>query len=202
MVVEPGPGVAHEPFELTARLIDGTEIGRAVVSSKQMLAFSLPPESPRVFSIVLHAGDGGRSSPNDARVLNFRVFELSVERVADVFPAWANAARGFYPLERHADTAFRWAAGDATIAIHRAHGDMLSFDAESGPGLGSKPFTLRVAGPDGTDIAATEVASRTTVSVPLESFGGALTLTLHADGGGHAVDGDPRTLDFRIFAPR
>lgn len=200
LLVEPGPGVAHEPFELTARFVDGAEIGRDVVSTKQMVEFALPPESPRVFSIVLHAGGGGRSSPNDPRVLNFRVFELSVERVADVFPAWANAERGFYPLERHANTAFRWVGGDATIAIHRAHGHTLSFEAESGPGFKSKPFTLHVAGPDGTDIAATEIASRTKVDVPLAPFGDAVTLTLHADGGGHAVDGDPRALDFRIFA--
>lgn len=200
VVVEPGPGLGLKPFELSARGSDGTEIGKATVSSKQVIKFPLPPESPRVFSIVLHAAGGGSASPNDPRVLNFRVFELSVERVEDVFPAWAAPAGGFYPLERHAGSVFRWVSGDATVAVHRVHGDMLSFDAESGPGLESKPFKLHVIGPDGTDLHTAEVASRTNVRVPLTSLEGAATLTLRAEGGGRPVKGDPRTLNFRLFS--
>jgi hypothetical protein len=200
VVVEPGPGVGLEPFTLSAREPDGTELGSFVVASKQVVTFPLPPERPRVFSITLHAAAGGKSSPNDARVLNFRVFALGVERTSDVFPAWAEPRDGFYALERHAGSEFRWVGGDATIAVHRVHGDTLSFDAESGPGLGSKPFQLLVAGPDGTALAAPEVASRTTVHVPLRALEDGGSLTLHAQGGGRAVTDDPRTLNFRVFA--
>jgi hypothetical protein len=200
LVVEPGPGVGPEPFELSARLGDGRELGAAVVSSRQLVSFPLPPESPSVFSIVLHAGGGGRTSPNDPRVLNFRVFEVAVERVADVFPAWAKPLEGFYPLERHDGSIFRWVYGDAGISIQRAGAEELRFEAESGPGFGSKPFTLHVAGPDGSDIVAVEVASRTTVSVPLGTFAEPFVLTLRAEGGGCAIEGDPRTLNFRVFA--
>ena len=201
VVVEPGPGVGLEPFALSARLPDGTELGSFIVASKQVVTFALPPESPRVFTITLHAGSGGRSSPNDSRVLNFRIFALSVERTLDVLPAWAEPREGFYPLERHAGSMFRWVGGDATIAVHRVHGDTLSFDAESGPGLGSKPFELLVVGPDGSTLAATQVASRTTVRVPLGSLENGGALTLRAHGGGRAVTDDPRTLNFRVFGP-
>ena len=200
VVVEPGPGVGLAPFTLSALLPDGTELGSFVVASKQVVTVSLPPESPRVFSVTLHADAGGRASPNDRRVLNFRVFELCVQRTSDVFPAWADARDGFYALERHAGSEFRWVGGDATIAVHRVHGDTLSFDAESGPGLGSKPFQLQVAGPDGRVLAATEVASRTTVRVPLRALENGGSLTLRAQGGGRAVTDDPRTLNFRVFA--
>jgi hypothetical protein len=200
VVVEPGPGVGLKPFELSARRDDGTEIGKALVASKQVVKFALPPESPRVFSIALHAANGGKASPNDPRVLNFRVFEASVERIQDVFPAWAAPAEGFYPLERHAGSAFRWVSGDAVVEVFRIHGDVLTFDAESGPGLESKPFKLHVIGPDGSDVHVTEVASRTKVRVPLASLEGAATLTLRAEGGGRPVKGDPRTLNFRVFA--
>jgi len=200
IVVEPGPGVGLGAFELSARRTDGLEIGKAVVSSKQVVKFALPPESPRIFSVALHCTSGGKASPNDPRVLNFRVFDVSVERVADVFPAWANPVKGFYPLERHAGSVFRWVSGDANVDIHGVHGDELAFDAESGPGLESKPFTLHVIGADGADLAAVEIASRTTVRVPLAGVDGAASLTLRSEGGGRAVKGDPRTLNYRVFA--
>jgi hypothetical protein len=200
LVVEPGPGVGAEPFELSARLGDGRQLGAAVISSRQLVSFPLPPESPSVFSIVLHADRGGRTSPNDPRVLNFRIFEVAVERVADVFPAWATPGEGFYPLERDGGSIFRWVNADAGISIQRAGSEELRFEAESGPGFGSKPFTLHVAGPDGSDIVTVEVASRTTVSVPLRKFAEPFVLTLRAEGGGLAIDGDPRTLNFRVFA--
>jgi hypothetical protein len=200
VVAEPGPGVGLKPFALSALLADGTELGSFVFASKQVGTFSLPPESPRVFSITLHAASGGRSSPNDARVLNFRVFALSVERTPDVFPAWAEPRDGFYSLEHFAGSVFRWVSGDATIAVHRLHGDTLSFDAESGPGLESKPFTLHVMAPDGTELATAEIASRTTVRIPLHALDGAAMLTLRSAGGGRALKGDPRTLNYRVFA--
>jgi hypothetical protein len=80
------------------------------------------------------------------------------------------------------------------------HGEVLSFDAESGPGLESKPFKLHVIGPDGNDLHTAEVASRTNVRVPLTSVEGAASLTLRAEGGGRPVKGDPRTLNFRVFS--
>ena len=200
IVVEPGPGVGLGPFELSLRDADGGEIGKTIVSSKQVIKFSLPPESPRVFSLTLHAEGGGQASPNDPRVLNFRLFEIAIDRIADVFPAWAVAAKGFYPLETHAGSVFRWVSGDASVAVHRSHGGVLTFDAESGPGLDSKPFTLHVIGPDGSDLCATEIASRTTVVVPLDRVDGAASLTLRSEGGGRPVKGDPRTLNYRVFA--
>ena len=199
MVVEPGPGVGLEAFELTARRTDGREIGKALVSSKEVIKFVLPPERPRVFSIVFHASGGGKASPNDPRRLNFRVFDVSVERSEDVFPSWAVPIAGFYPLERHAGSIFRWVSGDASVAIHDGHGDALIFDAESGPGLESKRFVLHVLGPDGRDLATAEVASRTNVRVPLDTFENGAALTLRVEGGGRVVKGDPRTLNFRVF---
>lgn len=201
LLVEPGPGVRLAPFELTARLADGRLLGAAVVATKQSVSFPLPAESPVVFSIALHAAGGGRLTPHDSRVLNFRVFNVAVERVADVFPAWAQPGEGFYELERHGGATFRWVGGAATIAVRRVRGTDLIFDAEPGPGLGSAPFTLRVTGPDGQDVARVTVASRTTVEVPLARFASETILTLHAEGGARALEsGDPRALNFRVFA--
>ncbi|HYW54532.1 MAG TPA: hypothetical protein VE826_11210, partial [Dongiaceae bacterium] len=57
-----------------------------------------------------------------------------------------------------------------------------------------------VGGPDGTDLVATEIASRTTVRVPLGGIAGPTVLTLRSEGGGRPVKSDPRTLNYRIFA--
>lgn|GEM_PF-910817 len=202
IVAEPGPGVRLEPFGLSARLADGREIGTATVSGKQTVTFALPPESPRLFSIALHALDGGSASPSDPRVLNFRVFSITVERTGDAFPAWAVPASGFYPVERDAADVFRWVCGDATLELHRVRGDVLEFDAESGPGMGAQPFRLHVVLPDGTELAGAEVGSRTRVRVPLAEAGGVASLILRAEGGGAVIAGDPRTLNFRVLAAR
>jgi hypothetical protein len=121
-----------------------------------------------------------------------------VAEAADVFPAWAVPARGFYPLERRAQDVFRWVRGDARIELDRTDDDALVFDAESGPGMRSQPFLLRVLANGRTEIATVEVGSRTTVRIALER--GCTSLLLRAEGGGHELTGDPRTLNFRVFA--
>jgi hypothetical protein len=93
IVVEPGPGVGSAPFSLCARLADGREIGTATVSGRQTVSFALPVESPRVFSVALFAPGGGKPSPGDSRVLDFRVFSVSVARGADAAASPAPASR-------------------------------------------------------------------------------------------------------------
>ncbi|HEY4439457.1 MAG TPA: hypothetical protein VGN14_03320 [Candidatus Elarobacter sp.] len=200
-IVEPGPGVALKPFELAVE-VDGSALGAVTVASKQTVTFTLPPITPRVFAVTLRAAGGGRPSPNDPRILDYRVFDLAVDHVADVFPAWAAPAKGFYPLERHDGAVFRWISGEATIDVVGPHDDALTFDAESGPGFGSRPFELRVSDEAGTLLAATEVASRTTVRVPLGPAARVSALKLSAEGSGRSVSGDPRTLNYRVFASR
>jgi hypothetical protein len=190
ITAEPGLGEGAAPLEVTARLADGREIGGATMTGRQTLAFPLPPESPAVFTVVLNAS---------ARL---RVWSVSVDRAADVFPAWALPASGFYPLERQDGEVFRWVCGDAVVELDRACGESLEFDAESGPGMRSLPFRLRIAGPDGADLAEAEIGSRTRVRVPLRAAGGAGALLFRAEGGGVSIAGDPRTLNFRVFAPR
>lgn len=204
VLVEPGPGVGAEPLALMARLADGGELATVSVASRQLVRFALPPGTPAVHSVVLHAARGGHMSPNDPRVLNFRVFAVFVERYADVFPAWAKPARGFYPLERYGGSAYRWVCRAGTVELAAApdgaREETLRFAVEPGPGMNAKPFVLRIADSAGREILQTEIADRVTIAVPLAALHGSASLELQAAGGGHAVPGDPRTLDFRVFA--
>ena len=201
LVVEPGPGVGLEPFMLAVRLIDGTPLQRILVRGRERVSFDLPREAPHLLSIVLNAEDGGATTPDDERVLDFRVFDINLERADDVFPIWAEPEAGFYAPERDDDRLFRWISGDATIRLANARGATLSFDVESGPGFDSQPFNLVVLAADGSQVASAVVATRVTVDVPLERSGRFDELTLHADGGGQTVPGDDRVMNFRVFAP-
>ena len=200
LLVEPGPGVGLKPFELTARLADGTRLAAVTVAGKQRVEIDLPPESPRALSVVLHAETGGKADPKDPRVLNFRLFEIAVEHRPDVMPAWARPQKSFYPLETFAGSMFRWVSNDALIALDRERGSALVFEAEPGPGLDSRPFTLHVLRPDGSEVTTAKIGSRTRVSVPMKDLADVASLTLHVDGGGKAIADDPRVLNFRIFA--
>lgn len=198
LVVEPGPGLGAKPLELEALLEDGTALGRATVTSKQPVAFPLPPESPRAHRVLLRAAGGGKTLTSDSRVLNFRAFEVGVERRADVLPSWAVPGKGFYELELMGGSTFRWVSNDGEITVHPSHRDVLSFDVEPGPGVGSKKFTLSVRDSAGTELASEQIASRATVHVPLADFDGD-RLVLHTDDGGQTVKTDPRVLNFRLF---
>jgi hypothetical protein len=198
VLVEPGPGMGSETLALTARLADGGDLGTVSVPSRQLVCYALPAQVPAVHSIVLHADRGGRVFANDPRVLNFRALDLFVERFADVFPVWAQPARGFYPAERRDGDVYRWACGDATVELASTRGQTLRFGVEPGPGMRSTPFVLRVVG-GAREILRAELVERTTVDVPLSGLNNVTTLQLQADNGGRLVPGDPRTLDFRVF---
>lgn len=199
LVVEPGPGAGGKPILIGARLADGTELPPVTVKWKEPITFDLPPESPRVFTATLHCTTDGKPTATDDRVLNFRVFELAVERRLDVFPAWAKATDNFYPLESHAGQVFRWVKNDAKIQLHGTRGAELCFDVESGPGLESKPFTIDVNAVDGSTILSAKVGARTTVRVPMIGLEKSPALVLHVEGGGKLMRTDPRVLNFRVF---
>jgi regulator of replication initiation timing len=200
LLVEPGPGVGLQPFMLTVRLIDGTPLKRLLVRGRESISIELPREAPYLFSIVLNAEEGGAATPDDERVLDFRVFDVRLERADDVFPIWAEPESGFYPPEQNDGRLFRWISGDATIRLANARGATLSFDVESGPGFASQPFNLVVLAADGSEVASALVGTRVTVDVPIECSGRFDELTLHADGGGETVAGDERVMNFRVFA--
>jgi hypothetical protein len=199
LVVEPGPGAGSKPIQIGARLADGTELPPVTVKWKEPITFDLPPESPRVFTATLHCTTEGKPTTSDDRVLNFRVFELAVERRPDVFPAWAKATNNFYPLESHAGQAFRWVKNDAKIDLYGTRGAELCFDVESGPGLESEPFTLDVQSAGGTTVVSAKVGARTTVRVPMTGLENSSALVLHVEGGGKLLRTDPRVLNFRVF---
>jgi hypothetical protein len=78
MVVEPGPALGYQPFDLVVRTKSGELIGRARVSGLTYVEFPVAVDSGEITTIVLNTentGSGGPVSiPGDHRLMSFTVY--------------------------------------------------------------------------------------------------------------------------------
>jgi hypothetical protein len=197
--LEPGPGLNLKPFELLIKEKDQT-LARTTVKGRQMISVEIPATEPMVRKLVLHVEGGGRPAPNDARLLNFRVFKVTfMPALIDVLApdAGAKLGSGWYPLETFNGETFRWAGNDAKITLNApGEAKQLMLEIEPGPGVNSKPFVLRVLNDAGVQLTEAKVETRRVVAIQLD---GASSLTLHAEGGGKKIGSDDRIMNFRVF---
>lgn len=202
ILLEPGPGVGVKPF--TLEVTDaGSSIAVIEIKGKQTISVSLPPTAPAVHRIALYARGGGMVMAGDPRVLDFRVFSIALELAPrDVLPPTMKLGMGWYPLETHNETMFRWVNNNAEIALSNPDGhEILDFDVEPGPGTEGKPLHLQVSRIENGRqdlLAEFSVTGRERIEVPLPK-GDRLNLILHTDTGGGKVAGENRTLNFRLF---
>lgn len=110
---------------------------------------------------------------------------------------------GWRDLQRLPDgVPFRWVDGDAEIVVTLPSGTkrQLALAVEPGPGMGSRPFTLRVVDEGGTLCATAPVRGRETVTVTLLVTPHVTTVfRLQADDGGALVPGDRRVPRLRVL---
>jgi hypothetical protein len=200
VLIEPGPGLGLKPFELEVFDGAGDPIAKPKVAGKQTIAIDLPASAvPKVHALRLHVEGGGLAAANDVRIMNLRVFELKLEKLSsDVLPAWVVLGRGWYPLETFRGTTFRWVSNDALLAVTASGSGTLEFDVEPGPGVDSKPFVLKLLDREGRALGEAKVATRETVTFQIPKL--PAEAILHVDGGGKTVAGDPRIMNFRVFA--
>lgn len=200
--IEPGPGVGLKPFEL--HVFDGeADVAKLAVKGRQPIAIVLPGGEPAVHRLRLHTDDGGKTIANDARILNFRVFKITVHQQAqDVFPAGAGykIGTGWYPLETFNNESFRWINNDAIIEAGPGALPELQLEVEPGPGVELKPFVLKVFDQAGAPVGSFEVKSRQCIEIKLPSdVTLPVKLRLHVDGGGKMSSGDNRIMNFRVL---
>jgi hypothetical protein len=199
--IEPGPGVGLKPFSLDI-VEGGTLRAKLEVKGRQPVAFVLPASEPAVNALTFRTEDGGRSSPNDSRVLNFRVFKIAVSRMSsDVLPSGSGykLGRGWYPLETFNGESFRWVNNDAAIEASASAKRALRLEIEPGPGVDMKPFSLQVLDQAGAPLDTFEVKTRQHVEIAVpEDIAFPTTLRLHVEGGGKMSSGDSRIMNFRV----
>ncbi len=74
--LEPGPGLASQPFELQVLDKEGQIVATTKVSGREtvIIKLTIVPNQPAVFR--LHVESSGLPTSNDPRILNFRVFRF------------------------------------------------------------------------------------------------------------------------------
>lgn len=75
--VAAGPGEGGRNAQLRLLSVSGQVLGRASISQRRTVIFSLPAAA-YTSTYVLHVEGGGTSIPSDRRILNFRVFGISL----------------------------------------------------------------------------------------------------------------------------
>ncbi len=109
---------------------------------------------------------------------------------------------GWFEPETFKGDTFRWVSNDARLNVARLRSTPLIVKllVEPGPGLGLKPFELKVLDAASHPVATLKVAGRQFVSFELPGGKpGVDCLTLHLDEGGKPAHGDSRILNFRVF---
>ena len=128
---------------------------------------------------------------------------LLSERGDDIFgPGVEFWGKGWHRLERVGAERFHWVSQDAELVVRTTDRRRnLALLAEAGPGVGYRPFHLLIALSSGEVVARVLVNGLTYVKVPIPArCGTATALFLTTKEGGLPVAGEPRILNFRIFA--
>ena len=74
--VEPGPGVAYQPFDLDVFNGDGALLRRVRIEGRTRMTLELPDLRSLPGRLVLRCDGGGRPAPPDARLMDFRLFPV------------------------------------------------------------------------------------------------------------------------------
>jgi hypothetical protein len=208
---EAGPGVGDPKMTLHILDASGRDVASAVFDGKQRERFDLPvvPGHDAVFK--LRVDGGGKRIPKDPRTLNFRVFSIddaSADQTLgaghpDIGGAGITLADNWYPLEQYKGETFRWVDNDAHFDVTAAQAatKRLKLMIAPGPGLQHPAnFSISLRDGSGHEVQRASVRGRSVVYLNLPLAAGTNRFTLHVDGGGKSgVNGDSRTLDFRVF---
>lgn len=229
LIVEPGPGVCYQPFDLQVFDQRNQLVAQGRVDCAQRIALELPLRSGQSQSFRLHAPKGGQCIPPETRVLNFRVFrffwsertslppapttgdalnfwaeDIGVVFAEDVIPAAQGIrfGRGWYPPEAFEGDRYRWAGEDAVLVTQPPTGcqGRLCLEIESGPGVDYGTLPLQVLDPRGQTVAQGWIYGRQRMYLTLPlEEGRAQRWTLRTVGGGRRAGEDARVLNFRLL---
>jgi hypothetical protein len=111
LIIEPGPDIRYQPFDLVVKLLDGSAACRERIDGLTYVEVPLPIEPGEPLSVFLNAegaeGGGGSGIATDSRNLTFRVFACGRGTVKGAPPLsdafnngpWATRTVGTRPVE-------------------------------------------------------------------------------------------------------
>lgn len=214
--LESGPGLNNQPFNLQLLTAAGKLIAKTSVSSREQIKFKLPTPPGKTEVFKLHVEGGGKTTAGETRILNFRVFNVSMGTPSGpdivpsraVLPEAANLEIGenWYATENRDGQLYRWVNNDAELLVRmplKGKTPVLVLELESGPGLEQKPFVIQARNAAGAVIAQANAKESGFVNLALPFAPGQTeAIKLHVDGGGRQIPNERRILNFRIFKAR
>jgi hypothetical protein len=214
--VESGPSIDFSSFDLIVRTPSGKNIREFRVDPSG--CFWLPKKDfYEGGSVLVSSSAVGRIiSPLEGRKLNFQIFNFGISSssgepsglvsrglVRDVELSQLHLGNGWYGPEMDGDQIFRWAGNSARIQAAGA-GNILILDVAPGPSL-----------PPGTELALLTADGKVVQKKSLPLTRGRLSFDLTEVAPflvpfrefelkpivlGHAVEADPRILNYRVFS--
>jgi hypothetical protein len=200
-VPEGGRPLARDPRILNFRVFRCDWAGQMLRVEPMPFASVVREARPTLARLVTSLGVPSMLFKGPA-ILRAAVRLLS-ERGDDIFgPGIEFWGKGWHRLEHAGAERFRWVSQDAELVV-RTTGSRrnLALLVEPGPGVGYRPFHLLITGSNGEVVARALVKGLTCVKVPVPAWrGGVTALYLTTKEGGLPVAGEPRILNFRVFA--
>jgi len=138
--------------------------------------------------------------------LTFALLATGPVRAANVIPKGnaGSIALGSHwgAYESYRGTSFRWVDNDAQIILQGPPGIVhVMIECQGGPSLGNLAAPLRVLDAHGQQVDHVVCAGPDhPVTMLLPRGRGQTRYALHVDDGGRPVKGEPRILDFQVFA--
>lgn len=204
--LEPGPSLGSKKMTLLVRSAEGTSQILSVLD-RRVVRIALANSAPQ--TLVLHVQSRGLRVPREKRMLNFRVFSISLGSNASACPkdvlrdgSPLKLGAGWYAGETNGGESFRWVNNDAEIVLTKstARPFKLEADVEPGPGLAGAPLILTLTDSSGHPVGKTApVAAREVVSFPLHAATAKTRYRLRVASPDKRVPGDARILNFRVF---
>ena len=146
------------------------------------------------------------SSGSVVAALTFALLAVGSARAENVIPKGnvGSIALGSHwgAFESYEGASFRWVDNDAQIILQGPPGIVrVAMECEGGPSLGNADPAVRVLNVHGQQVDHVVCAGPDhPVTMLLPRGVGQTRYDLRVDGGGHPVKGDPRILNFRVFA--
>lgn len=226
LTLESGPGVNYGTLHLQVQDTQGRTVAEGTVEHRQRVYFRLPLRPGEINRFRLHTVGKPPLEAYEPDTLNFRVFRCEWRDVPASARAatpghnfWTEYvgslrsndiatpesgirfARGWHPPETYAGEHYRWVGEDAVLVVDPpAPGTTcLRLVTEPGPGVGYRPFELRVRDEQDRVVARGTLRGRQRVLLTLPGGPETRRFRFETEGGGQTAFGDPRVLNFRVF---
>jgi hypothetical protein len=216
VAIEPGPSCGGKPLKLKVYNKDQL-IKDEVVNGRSNFEIQLPEEiyenNKEQIILKLVAETVNTKIASDSRILNYRVFNISLKEAAPqqktiidkAYHNKINLGGGWFPFEEYKEESFQWVGKEpAEIVLNNIDDkqNIVQLNLEPGPGCGGKQLDLKIYG-NNKLIKEEIIQGRKNIEIelPEELYENnkKVVLKLIAKTENTKIASDPRILNLRVF---